>query len=84
MESGPDVLRDADGLVGAPEQATAEEAGEEKDAVVPLGSGAGHVQFVEEPVEVEKGGREFVEDEGRAVEIDKGTLGKRNAISPVH
>ena len=74
VQRGPDVLRHADGLVGAPEQAAAEEAGEEEDAVVPLGAGAGHVELVEEPVEVEEGGGEFVEDEGGAVEVDKGTL----------
>ena len=74
MQCRPDVLGDADGLVRAPQQATAEEAREEEDAVVPLGAGAGHVQLVEEPVEVEEGGRELVEDEGGAVEVDKGSL----------
>lgn len=52
MQRGPDVLVDADGLVGAPEEAAAEEAAEEEHAVVPLGARAGHVEFVEEPVEV--------------------------------
>ena len=74
MQCGPDVLGDADGLIGAPEQATAEEAREEKHAIVPLRTGAGHVQLIEEPVEVKKGGRELVEDESRAVEVDKRTL----------
>ena len=74
MQRGPDVLGHADGLIGAPEQAAAEEAGEEEDAVVPLGSRTGHVELVEEPVEVEKGGGELVEDEGGAVEVDKRTL----------
>jgi len=74
VQRRPDVLVDADALVGAPEEAAAEEAGEEEDAVVPLGAGAGHVEFVEEPVEVQEGGGEFVEDEGWAVEVDEGAL----------
>ena len=32
------------------------------------------MQLVEEPVEVEEGGRKLVEDEGGAVEVDKGSL----------
>jgi len=32
------------------------------------------VQLVEEPVEVEEGGGELVEDEGGAVEVDEGSL----------
>ena len=32
------------------------------------------MQFVEEPVEVEEGGGELVEDEGWAVEVDKRSL----------
>ena len=74
MQCCPDVLGDADGLIGAPEQATAEEATEEKHAIIPLRTGAGHVQLIEEPVKVEKGRRELVEDKGRAVEVDKRTL----------
>ncbi len=74
MQCRPDVLGDTDRLIGAPEQATAKEAGEEEHAVVPLGSGAGHVQFIEEPVKVEERRGELVEDEGGAVEIDKRSL----------
>ena len=32
------------------------------------------MQLIEEPVEVEERGRELVEDEGGAVEVDKGSL----------
>ena len=32
------------------------------------------MQFIEEPVEVEERGGEFIEDEGRAVEVDKRSL----------
>ena len=74
MDGCPDVLVDADGLVGTPDEAAGEEGEEEEDAVVELGAGAGHVNFVEEPVEVEKGGGEFVEDESRPVEIDEWSL----------
>ena len=55
MQGCPDVLVHADGLVGSPEEAAAEEGDEEEDPVVPLGEGAGHAEFVEEPVEVEEG-----------------------------
>lgn len=74
MQCCPDVLGDADRLIRAPEQATAEEAREEKHAIVPLRSGAGHVQLIEEPVKVEEGRGELVEDKGRAVEVDKRSL----------
>ena len=74
MQAGPDVLVDAQRLIGAPQEAAREERGQQEDAVVPLGAGARHVQFVEEPVHVEKGRRELVEDKGRAVEIDKRPL----------
>ena len=52
MEGLPDVLVDADGLVGAPDEAAAEEGGEQDDAVVPLVFGAGEVKLIEEPVDV--------------------------------
>ena len=52
VERGPDVCVDAERLVGAPYEAAAEEGSQEEDAVVPLGLGAGHVEFVEEPVEI--------------------------------
>lgn len=74
MQRSPNILGDADRLIGAPEQATAEKAGEEEHAIVPLRSGAGHVKFIEEPVKVEEGGGELVEDEGGAVEVDERPL----------
>ncbi len=74
MEGCPDVLVDADGLVGSPDETAAEEGGEEEDAVVPLGKGAGHAEFVKEPVEIEEGRGEFVEDECWAVEVYEGAL----------
>ena len=42
------------------------------------------MQLVEEPVEVEEGGRELVEDEGGAVEVDKGPLESLAQISHTH
>lgn len=74
VESGPNVSVDTDGLVGAPDEAAAEKGGEEEDAVVPLGPRPGHVEFVEEPVEVEEGGGELVEDKCGAVEVDEWPL----------
>lgn len=74
MQASPYILVDAHRLIGAPQEAAREERGKQNDAVIPLSAGARHVQFVEEPVHVEKGGREFVEDKGRAVEVDKRPL----------
>ena len=74
VEGCPDVLVDANGLIGSPKETAAEEGDEEQDAVVPLGEGAGHAEFIEEPVEIEEGGGEFVEDECWAVEVHEGAL----------
>ena len=74
VHGGPEVLVDAQGLVRAPEEAAAEEGGEQEDAVDELGHRAGHVEFVKEPVEVEERRRELVEDEGDGVEVDKWPL----------
>lgn len=52
MQGVPDVLVDAHGLIGAPDEAAAEECEEEDNAIIELGLGASHVELVEEPVEV--------------------------------
>jgi hypothetical protein len=62
------------GLVGAPDEAAAEEGDEEHDAIIQLGAGAGHVEFVKEPVEVEEGRGKLVENEGGGIEVDEGAL----------
>jgi hypothetical protein len=36
--------------------------------------GTGFVELVEEPVDIEKRGGEFIEDEGWSVEVDEGSL----------
>lgn len=74
MQSSPDILIDADGLVGAPDEAAAEEGGEQDNAIVPLVFRAGKMQFIKEPVDVEKWGGELVEDKSWTVEIQKGSL----------
>ena len=74
LDSGPYVLVDADGLVGAPDEAAGEEGGEEDEPVIELDAGACQVELVAEPVDVEEGGGELVEDEGGGIEIDKGAL----------
>lgn len=74
MQRCPNILGNADGLISAPEQATAEEAREEKHAIVPLRTGASHMQLIEEPVKVEERRRKLVKDESRSVEVDKRTL----------
>lgn len=74
MQGRPDVLVDADGLVGAPDETAAEEGDEQEDAVVELGARARHVDLVEEPVEVEEGRGQLVEDEGWTVVVDERSL----------
>ena len=69
------VVENADRLIGAPAQTAAEEGTEQHDAVVELDFGTGHVELVAEPVDVEKGRRELVKDEGWGVKVDKGSLG---------
>lgn len=81
MQAGPHVLVDAHRLIGAPQETAREEGGEQEDAVVPLGAGARHVQFVKEPVHVEERGRELVENKGRAVEVDKRPLREKQRVS---
>lgn len=70
-----DIGEDADGLVGAEDEAGAEEGDEEDDAVVELDFGAREVELVAEPVDVEEGGGELVEDEDGGVGVDEGALG---------
>lgn len=74
MDGGPDILVHSDGLVGAPDEAAGEEDEEEEEAVVQLEAGAGEIELVEEPVDVEERRGELVEDEGRGVEVDEGAL----------
>ena len=70
----PDVAEDLDGLVGAPEEAAGHECQEQEDAVDELQGGAGEVELIAEPVDVEEGGGELVEDEGWGVEVHEGAL----------
>lgn len=64
LQRGPDILIHIDGLPSSPDESTGEECEEEQHAVVPLGFAPGHVELVEEPVEVQERRRELVEDEG--------------------
>ena len=77
VQGPPHVLVDPERLVGAPAKTAAEEGGEEEDAVDELALGAGKGEFVEEPVEVEEGRGELVEDEGRGVVVDEWALATR-------
>lgn len=74
MQCCPDVLINPNALVCAPKESAAEKAGQEEDTVVPLGSRSGHVQLIEEPVEIQEGRGELVEDKCWAVEVDKWSL----------
>ena len=81
LPGGVDVREDVDGVQHAPYETGEEEGGDEDDAVEPLVVCAGQVQLVEEPVDVEEGGRELVEDEDGAVVVDKGALDKPRRVS---
>ena len=76
MQTSPDILVYPDGLVCAPKEAAGKERGEKQDAVIPLHAGAGEMQLVEEPVNIEKGRGELVENESRSVKIHEGALFK--------
>ena len=78
VQPRPDVLIHPDTLVCTPQQPTAEERDEEYDAIIPLRLRARHLQLVEEPVHVEEGRGDLIEDERRAVEIDKRSLQSPN------
>ena len=56
-------------LIGSPDQATCAKGSDERDAVDELCGGAGFAEFIEPPVDVEKGGGEFVEDEVEAIVV---------------
>ena len=71
----PDVAEDLDRLVGAPEEAAGHECQEQEDAVDELQCGAREGELVAEPVDVEEGRGELVEDKGWRVEVYEGALG---------
>ena len=56
LESSPHIDVDCEGSPGSPDKTAGEEYREEEHAVVPLGLAAGHVDFVEEPMDIEEGG----------------------------
>ena len=61
-------------LVGAPNQAAATKAQQEQNAVDKLSRGSGHAGLVEEPVDIQEGCRELVEDQIHAVVIHERPL----------
>ena len=71
---GVEVLRAFVGGVRAPADAAEEEGEREQGAVDGLVDGAGEVELVAEPVDVEEGGAELVEEEDGAVEVDEWSL----------
>ena len=74
LQDCPDVSEDADRLICTPYKSGTEKRCEERDAIVPLQLSSRHVEFVTEPVNVEKGRGEFVEDEHWAVIVYEGPL----------
>jgi hypothetical protein len=61
-------------LIGPPDEAAAEECHKQTDSIVELDFGASEIQLVAEPVDVQEGGGEFVEDEDRAVVVEERAL----------
>jgi hypothetical protein len=71
------VGEDADGVVCSPAETAREKGKEQGDAVYELQRGTGHIEFVAEPVDIKERGGEFVEDEGRCVEVYEWALSSR-------
>jgi hypothetical protein len=77
LEGVEHVHVDIYGLPGAPDETAGEEYEEEEHAVVPLERAAGHVDLVQEPVNIEEGAGELVENKSWGVKVDKGPLHSR-------
>lgn len=69
-----DIVQHVIRLIYAVDEARAEEGGYQCDAVVELRGGACHANLVEEPVEVEKGRGELVEDEDWSIVVHERPL----------
>jgi hypothetical protein len=69
-----DVVPQTAGDVGAVQQAGAGKGAQQEDAVDELQRAAGEVELVAEPVDVEEGRGELVEDEGGCVVVDERSL----------
>ena len=74
VQGGPHVGEEGEGHVGAPEQAAAGEGDHQHNTVDHLEHGAGPARFVEEPVDVDEGGRQLHEAVLHAVVEAEGTL----------
>jgi len=68
------VAEDVVGAVKAPHDAAAEKGAGQDGAVDGLVDGAGEVELVAEPVDVEEGRGELIEQEDWAVEVEEGSL----------
>jgi len=74
VDGTPHVAVHNNRLPGAPDQAAAEEGNQQENAVVQLWLRAGHIKLVEEPMNVEEGCRQLVEDEDGRVVVQVGPL----------
>ena len=77
MAAGVGGVHVAESVVGgvlAPDDAGEEERDGQDAAIDGLDRGAGEVEFVAEPVDIEEWGGELVEQEDRAVEVAEGPL----------
>lgn len=70
----PHISVDNDGLPCAPDKTAGEEDNQKHHAVVPLQFAAGHVDLVQEPVDIEAWAGELVEDECWGVVVDERSL----------
>ena len=74
MHGSPDILIYTDGLVCPPEQATREESYKQGDSINKLKFRPRHIQFIEEPVEIEEGRGELIENKCTPIKVEKGSL----------
>lgn len=68
------VIPNHGGLADAPDQTGREEGEEQDDAIVELDLSSGQTQLVAEPMNVEEGGRQLVEDEDGGIVVQEGSL----------
>jgi hypothetical protein len=74
VESTPNILVYTDRLICSPNQTAAKKCKEQHKSIIKLRFRAGHFEFVEEPVEVQKWGGELVENECTTVEVNEWSL----------
>jgi hypothetical protein len=74
MSCNPQIVRHADDVVTTPDKATGNEARYKKDSIIQLNLRASHVEFVEEPVDIKKGGTKLIQNEAQAIVLHERVL----------